>query len=131
MAFNFKQAAQKETSLSPIMVGREKMDTDDVIGKKFTITAFDFADKFDKNGNRIVDDNGEVEKFGVVVFKEAPEKYYCVGTIFSKVCKVWADEFNGDPVAASAALAEQGGVLVQFSRGNTKKGNNIVNVDIL
>lgn len=129
--FNFKTAAQAEVSLSPIMIGREKMETADVLGKKFTVVGFDFADKFDKQGNRVVDDNGEVEQFGVVVFKEEPKKYYCVGMIFSNVCKAWAAGFGGDPVAASEALEASGGVEVKFSEGKAKNGNNLVKVDIL
>ena len=34
MAFNFVKSAIAETSLSPIMVDREKMETEDVVGRE-------------------------------------------------------------------------------------------------
>lgn len=132
MAFNFKQTAQESTLLCKIMSGRKKLDTDDILGKELTIVAFDFAPKFDQNGNPVIDENtGEADTFGVVVFKEKPDCYYSVGTVFSKVCKAWAAGFSGDAEAASSALAKEGGVKVKFTEGKTKKGNNLVNVEIL
>ena len=129
--FNFKQAAQESTLLCKLMQGREKLDTKDVVGKELTIMAFDFAPKFDQDGNMVADpQTGEQDVFGVVVFKEI-EGYYCVGTVFTKVCKVWASEYEGDVETASGDLAKQGGVLVRFSEGKTKRGNNLVNVEIL
>ena len=98
MSFNFKQVAQENTLLSAIMVGKEKLETEQVINKELTIIAFDFAPKFDQAGNRIIDSNtGEVDEFGVVVFKEIPDHYYCVGAVFTKVCKAWASAFNSLP----------------------------------
>ena len=128
--FNFKATAQAQTLLSPIMVGREKLDTEDVLNRDLTIIGFDFAPKFDQNGNPIADENGVPDEFGVVVFKEHPDSYYCVGTVFSKVCKAWAAPFP-TVKAASAALEAQGGVKVRFRASKTKKGNNLTTVDIL
>lgn len=130
--FNFKQAAQEATVLCKLMQGREKLDTQDVVGKDLTIIAFDFAPKFDQQGNPVVDmATGEQDVFGVVVFKEYPDNYYNVGTVFTKVAKTWAEEYKGDTVQASVDLAAQGGVSVRFSEGKTKRGNNLVNVEII
>lgn len=130
MSFNFKQAAQAQTALSPIMVGKEKLDTEDILNEELTIIAFDFAPKFDQNGNPIVDENGVPDEFGVVVFKEHPNNYYCVGTVFTKVCKAWAAPFKSVK-EASDALSDEGGVRVRFRASKTKKGNNLTSVDIL
>lgn len=131
MSFNFKQVAQENTLLSAIMVGKEKLETEDVLNKELTIIAFDFAPKFDQAGNPVVDDKtGEVDTFGVVVFAEFPDKYYCVGAVFTKVCHAWAAGFSS-PEEASAALAAEGGVRVKFTASKTKKGNNLTAVDIL
>lgn len=130
MSFNFKKVAQENTLLSAIMVGREKLETDDIIGKEMTIVAFDFAPKFDQNGNPVVDENGVVDEFGVVVFSEMPNHYYCVGAVFTKVCKAWASAFNS-AAEASEALAAEGGVRVKFTHSKTKKGNNLTAVEIL
>lgn len=131
--FDFRSVAQNATQLCALMAGREKMSTDEVIAHgDLTIIAFDFAPKFDQNGNPVADPTtGEQDTFGVVVFDEFPERYYSVGTVFSKVCKAWADQFGGSADAASAELAKSGGVKVRFSNGKTKKGNNLVNVEIL
>lgn len=133
MAFNFKQVAQDSTQLCRLMSGREKLDTSEVVAEdSLTIIAFDFAPKFDQQGNPVaIPETGEQDTFGVVVFAEYPDRYYNVGTVFTKVCKAWAAGFSGDAEAASAALAKDGGVKVRFSEGKTKKGNNLVNVDIL
>lgn len=131
MSFNFKKVAQENTLLSGIMVGREKMETEDILDKELTIIGFDFAPKFDQQGKTVVDSStGEVDTFGVVVFAEHPDKYYCVGAVFTKVCHAWAAGFNS-PQEASAALAAEGGVRVKFSASKTKKGNNLTAVDIL
>lgn len=131
MANKFAKIAQDSTLLSPIMGGKTKMTTDDVVGKEFTIIAFDFAPKFDQQGNPIIDETtGEVDTFGVVVFAEAPDKYYCVGTVFSKVCHAWMAGFD-TPEQASAELEAEGGVRVKFMESKTKKGNNLTSVQIL
>lgn len=130
MSYNFKQKAQENTLLSAIMVGKEKLETEDVLDKELTIVGFDFAPKFDQQGKPVVNDNGEVDTFGVVVFAEHPEKYYCVGAVFTKVCHAWAADFDS-PQEASAALVAEGGVKVKFSASKTKKGNNLTAVEIL
>lgn len=130
--FDFKKSAQQQTSLSQIMVGRQKLETEEVLDKVLTIIAFDFAPKFDKAGNALVDEEtGEADTFGVVVFEETPNCYYCVGTVFTKVCKAWAAGFGGDAAAASEVLKESGGVRVRFTAGKTKKGNNLTTVEIV
>lgn len=127
----FREIAQQTTLLSPIMVGREKLDTEEVLNKELTITAFDFAPKFDQKGEPIVDGvTGEVDTFGVVVFAEIPNAYYCVGTVFTKVCKAWMSGYDSAE-EASEALREDGGVQVKFTSSKTKKGNNLIAVEIL
>lgn len=130
MAGKFSKIAQETTLLSPIMVGKEKLNTEDILNKELTIIGFDFAPKFDEEGRPVVDDNGEVDTFGVVVFNEMTDKYYCVGAVFSKVCHAWAAGFD-NPEEASAALKEEGGVRVKFTSSKTKKGKNLTAVEIL
>lgn len=132
MAFNFKKVAQEVTLLSPIMVGKTKLETDEILNKELTIIGFDFAPKFDdKTGLPVVDDTtGEIDTFGVVVFSEMPNQYYCVGTVFTKVCRAWSSEFN-NPEEASEALLAEGGVKVRFTQSKTKRGNNLTAVEIM
>lgn len=128
--FNFKQAAQEATLLSAVMVGREKLDTEEILNQELTIIEFGFAPKFDKDGRALVDENGEADTFGVVVFEEYPNKYYSVGAVFTKVCKAWAAPF-ATTADASEALRAEGGVKVKFTSSKTKKGNNLTAVEIL
>lgn len=128
--FDFRKSAQESTLLSPIMCGKEKLETADVINKELTIVGFDFAPKFDQNGERVVNEFGEIDTFGVVVFSEMPDRYYCVGTVFTKVCKAWAAPFDS-PESASEALAAEGGVRVIFRETKTKRGQNLTSAQIL
>lgn len=130
MSFDFKKIAQESTLLSAIMAGKEKLETEEILDQELTIVGFDFAPKFDQAGNPVTDDMGVVDTFGVVVFAEYPDKYYCVGAVFTKVCHAWAAGFKS-PQEASAALAAEGGVKVKFSASKTKKGNNLTAVEIL
>lgn len=130
--FNFRQVAQDATQLCHLMSGRTKMETESVIAAgELTIVKFDFAPKFDQNGAPVIDQNGEQDTFGVVVFEEYPDCYYSVGTVFTKICHAWAAQFGGSAEAASVELEKSGGVKVRFIAGKTKKGNNLVNVEIL
>lgn len=131
MSYDFKRVAQENTLLSAIMVGKEKLETDDILNKELTIIAFNFAPKFDEKGKPIIDSStGEVDTFGVVVFAEYPNNYYCVGAVFTKVCHAWAAGFDSVQ-EASTALAAEGGVKVKFTASKTKKGNNLTAVEIL
>lgn len=132
--FDFKAIAQQETSLCPLMAGREKLTTDDVVGKELTIVAFDFAPSIDKKTGKVQCDaiTGEVVNYGVVLLQEFPNAYYCVGTVFTKVCRAWANAFDGDAKKASEELESYGGVRVLFERGKSSStGNPLVNVKIL
>lgn len=129
---NFKKIAQDTTVLCPLMSGKEKLETKDVIGaKSLTIIAFDFAPKFDDSGSQIVDeDTGVVDTYGVLVFKEKPNHYYNCGTVMTKVCRAWMDGYE-TAEAASADLAAEGGVKVKFTEGKTKRGNNLVSCEFI
>lgn len=129
--FDFKRIAQEATLLSPVMAGREKLKTEEVVDQEFTIIEFGFAPKIDEEGNTIYDpETGEIDTFGVVVFSEMPDRYYSVGKIFTNVCHMWAAPFDSAE-EASAALAAEGGVRVKFTSSKTKKGKNLVAVQIL
>lgn len=129
--FNFKQAAQEATTLCALMAGREKLDTPDVVDRELTIIAFDFAPKFDDKGNVILDQStGEADTYGVIQFEEMPDRYYCVGAVCTKVCKMWAAPFD-TVEEASAALKSEGGVKVKFTNSKTKSGKNLTALNIL
>lgn len=119
---NFKKMAQDELSLSPLMAGREQIKTDDLIGQTVTVTGFDFA---------TITDKGVEKTFPVLLLKEYPDRYYNGGALLSKLCKCWADAYDGDIEMASADLAAEGGVQLKFTATKTKSGNNLTAVDVV
>ena len=119
---NFKKMAQDELSLSPLMAGRDQIKTDDLIGQTVTVTGFDFA---------TITDKGVEKTFPVLLLKEYPDRYYNGGALLSKLCKCWADAYDGDIEMASADLAAEGGVQLKFTATKTKSGNNLTAVDVV
>lgn len=119
---NFREIAAKTLSLSELMAGREKLTTEELVGKTVTMMEFDFA---------TIEDKGEAKVFPVMVFAEFPNCYYSGGTLLKKMCQAFVAEYDGDIAAASAALADDGGVKLRFSAGKTKSGNNLTNIDVL
>ena len=119
---NFKKMAQDELSLSPLMAGRDQIKTDDLIGQTVTVTGFDFA---------TITDKGVEKTFPVLLLKEYPDRYYNGGALLSKLCKCWADAYDGDVEAASDDLAADGGVQLRFTSTKTKSGNNLTAVDVM
>ena len=119
---NFKKTAQDELSLSPLMAGKEQIKTDDLIGQTVTVMAFDFV---------TITYKGEEKVFPVLLLKEYPDRYYNGGTLLSKLCKCWADAYDGDIEAASLDLEHEGGVQLRFSATKTKSGNSLTAIDVV
>ena len=109
MAYNFKESAIKETTLSEIMTGRTQLTTDDIAGKTLTVVDFDIAAMDGK-------------QYAIVVFKERPDSYYNAGMVLSKIVLNWVNDFDGDITGAATALAKAGGVAFKFNVGKTKDG---------
>lgn len=119
---NFKKMAQDELSLSPLMAGRDQIKTEDLVGQTVTVTGFDFA---------TITDKGVEKTFPVLLLKEYPDRYYNGGALLSKLCRCWADAYDGDIEAASADLEAEGGVQLKFTSTKTKSGNNLTAVDVV
>lgn len=117
MPNKFMQAAQQALTLSRVMEGREKLETEDILGKELTIDEFDIVTLDGKS-------------FGVCHFVEYPEKYYNGGAILTKLFTSWANLYSGDIEAASNGLKKDGGVKIQLAAAKTKKGNNLTSVTL-
>ncbi len=122
MAINFKEIAQKELTLSPLMAGKTQIKTEDLIGQEATIMEFDFA---------TITDKGEEKTYPVMLLKEHPDKYYNGGALLLKLAIAWVSACDGDVEAASQELKNSGGVKVRFRATRTKGGNNLTSVDVL
>lgn len=114
----FAQAAQEALSLSRIMEGREKLETEEILGQELTVDEFDIVTLDGKN-------------FGVCHFAEYPNHYYNGGAILTKLFASWASLYSGDIEAASNGLKKEGGVRIMLSAAKTKKGNNLTAVSLL
>lgn len=121
MSYNFKKTAQKTTSISPLMEGREKIKTRDIIEKfqdGITVNCFDLV-------------QGSKGEYPVLTFAEDETKFFNGGIIFQKIVKAWLDEYDGQLELCQHDLLESGGVKVRMELGTTKSGNNITKVTIL
>lgn len=122
MAIDFKKIAIQEMTLSPLMLNRTQIKTEDLVGQEATIMEFDFAH---------ITDKGEEKIYPVMLLNEYPDKYYNGGSLMMKLCTAWAASCNGDVETASEALKKSGGVKVRFRASKTRSGNNLTTVDIL
>lgn len=119
--FDFREVAIAETSLSPLMDGKERIGMDDLISEYptgVTVTGFDML-------------NGEKGEYAVCVFSEDENKFFFAGSILTKIVKKWIQAFDGDIDNASHTLADNGGVKMRFKHGRTKRGQQLTLVDIL
>ena len=121
MSFNFKQSAEKITTISKLMEGRTKAKTREIIDKfpdGITITGFDLV-------------NGAKGQYPVLIFKEDDTKFFNGGLVFTKIVNEWLSAYDGDIAKCNKDLLDFGGVAVKMEIGTTKSGNNITKVTIL
>lgn len=117
----FYEIAEQALGNSPIMTGREKISTEDVIKKYpdgITLTGFDVLD------------NGK-DGYAVFTFAEDPDKFVNGGALLSKMAFEWVKAFDGNITDASDELAKCGGVRVRLYPKKTKRGNSITAVEIV
>lgn len=119
---DFRNVAKKETELSALMNGREKISTEDVIintPNGVTIVAVDIVHSSEGD-------------YGVFHLKEYPNNFYCGGLILSKIAKSWLDEFGGDSEKCSEELAKSGGVKVKLAQTKTKSSKrDVTTVEVI
>lgn len=119
---NLRKVAQDVTTLSPLMNGREKIKTADLI-EKFPngvhITECDLAP------------NPKGEPYAVILFKESDVYYYCGGMILTKVVNGMLEACNNDFSILNKELAEDP-IGVKLNEVKTSDGkNNLTTVEIL
>lgn len=121
-AGRFAALAKEATVLSELMKNRTKVDVDDLYDEEITIVGFDFL--------TATDNSNETKDFAVCIYAEDPNAFFFGGTVLTKICKAWVKDYE-TPEEASEALAAEGGVTIKMTRGKTKNGNRITNVDII
>lgn len=122
----FAQLAKRATTLSPIMEGREKISTEDVI-KSFpngiTITEFDVI--------TTTDANGVPNTYPVIAFAEDVNKFIYGGKALNDIVTTWLANFEGDVETTSNALKAAGGVKIKMVSDKTKQGRNFTRIEII
>lgn len=132
---NFRKVAQNSTSISPIMAGREKLSTDEIVGKTLSLMAFDVAE-IKNYTNRNTGEISDIE-YGVFVFREMPDKYYQAGTVGTRIVNDWLTLYDGesedvhDQCAELSAEVAADNIMLKFTRGVTSRGQNIVKIEVL
>lgn len=120
---DFKALAQRQTTLSEVMIEREKVKTDDLIETYpdgVTITAFDYVmSKKTKN---------EYPVFNIA----EDDKIFCNGgTVLDRIFSEYVKVCEGDVAKASNELKRQGGLKVKLAHGTTKDGQELITVEVL
>ena len=116
----FLKIAQKATTISPLMEGREKLGNAEIIaaGTPVTINAFDLTKGSDG------------DMFGIYTVAEYPEHFLFAGKILTEIFNSWAAEFDGDIETASSELGKSGGVTLTLKQQLTKDGKRTVTVPV-
>lgn len=122
MANKFTESAKSTLGGSPVMQGRTKITTDELIknfGSCVTITEVDMIIKADNTA------------YPVIAFKEAPDKYFNGGTLINRVVDDWLATCDGDIDAVNVGLKECGGVPFKVSTKKTKSGKTITAFEVI
>lgn len=120
---NLREFAKMQKMISPLMDGREKIDTKDVIGQELTLIDFDLVTP------------ATAKPYAVCVFAEYPDKFLFAGTVMTDLLFKIADEY-GDRYAEE--LGAVGGLKIRLKtvKAKTKNPennmcNNYTDVEIL
>ena len=121
----------KKFNESIVCEGREKIDTDDILARELTVTAFDFTEF---TGTEKNETTGEEENFKglrpTFNFEEFPDKYYCGGSKAKELLDFWISMYDGDIEAASEAVAEEK-IRIKFTKAKKKNGQPWIRITVI
>lgn len=125
---DFKKIALDATTMSEIMNGRDKMDTEELIKKYPEGVTIDFIDNVNMQ-----QEDGE-ENVWIFVTEEQPNKFTFAGFVLAKIFNNILDEFEGDYAEMietyNSALKEDK-LRVKLERAKTKAKREITKVTVL
>lgn len=125
---DFKKIALDVTTMSELMSGRDKMDTEELIKKYPDGVTIDFID----NVNMQQED--EEENVWIFVTEEQPNKFTFAGFVLAKIFNNILAEFEGDYAEMietyNSALKEDK-LRVKLERAKTKSKREITKVTVL
>lgn len=125
---DFKKIAIDTTTMSEIMNGRDKMDTEELIKKYPEGVTIDFIDNVNMQ-----QEDGE-ENVWIFVTEEQPNKFTFAGFVLAKIFNNILAEFEGDYAEMietyNSALKEDK-LRVKLERAKTKAKREITKVTVL
>lgn len=126
---DFKKIALDATTMSELMNGRDKMDTEELIKKYPDGVTIDFIDNVNMS-----QEDGEAENVWIFVTEEQPNKFTFGGFVLAKIFNNILAEFEGDYDAMieeyNSSLKEDK-LRVKLERAKTKTKREITKVTIL
>lgn len=125
---DFKKIALDATTMSELMSGRNKMDTEELIKKYPDGVTIDFIDNVNMQ-----QEYGE-ENVWIFVTEEQPNKFTFAGFVLEKIFNNILSEFEGDYAEMietyNSALKEDK-LRVKLERAKTKSKREITKVTVL
>lgn len=125
---DFKKIALDATTMSELMNGRDKMDTEELIKKYPNSVTIDFIDNVNMQ-----QEDGE-ENVWIFVTEEQPNKFTFAGFVLAKIFNNILDQFEGDYAEMietyNSALKEDK-LRVKLERAKTKSKREITKVTVL
>ena len=125
---DFKKIALDATTMSELMNGRDKMDTEELIKKYPNGVTIDFIDNVNMQ-----QEDGE-ENVWIFVTEEQPNKFTFAGFVLAKIFNNILDKFEGDYAEMietyNSALKEDK-LRVKLDRAKTKAKREITKVTVL
>lgn len=126
---DFKKIALDATTMSELMNGRDKMDTEELIKKYPDGVTIDFIDNVNMS-----QEDGEAENVWIFVTEEQPDKFTFGGFVLAKIFNNILAEFEGDYDAMieeynSSLKADK--LRVKLERAKTKTKREITKVTVL
>lgn len=117
---NFKKVAKESFTQSRITKDRDKVTMEDLLcdyPDGITITDFDMI-------------HGEDGTYPAIAFKENTKAFFFGGTVLTRICNAWLEEYSGDVDACAEDLRNSGGVFVHIFVDKNQKGKKFYNVAI-
>lgn len=125
---DFKKIALDATTISELMSGRDKMDTEELIKKYPDGVTIDFIDNVNMQ-----QEDGE-ENVWIFITEEQPNKFTFAGFVLAKIFNNILAEFEGDYAEMietyNSALKEDK-LRVKLERAKTKSKREITKVTVL
>lgn len=126
---DFKKIALDATTMSELMNGRDKMDTEELTKKYPDGVTIDFIDNVNMS-----QEDGEAEHVWIFVTEEQPDKFTFGGFVLAKIFNNILAEFEGDYDAMikeyNSSLKEDK-LRVKLERAKTKTKREITKVTVL